>query len=120
MENKWISVNDRPPEYNENVLVFVRNYKGFNSFQKVSLYEKENPWIPEITHWMPLPEDPQEELPCNFCGTPNENNPHLKCARTPICTNDSIVQKSNCNGNAIVDVLLYCSKCRPEYFENES
>ena len=29
----------------------------------------------------------KSEWPCNVCDTPNLTKPHLKCARTPNCTN---------------------------------
>lgn len=28
-----------------------------------------------------------KEIPCNFCGTPDEEYPNKKCSKTPICSN---------------------------------
>ena len=63
---EWISVKDRLPEDNTNVLV----YRG--SLISVYTYIGHNEWEDDygywsrtdddgITHWMPLPEPPKEE-----------------------------------------------------------
>lgn len=65
---EWISVKDRLPEDNENVLAHTR-YGEIRVF----LSDEEGDWFDErgrfysrntsgaVTHWMPLPEPPKEE-----------------------------------------------------------
>lgn len=33
------------------------------------------------------------EVPCNFCGTPNMENPKKRCSRTWICTNPPLSEE---------------------------
>ena len=67
---KWISVEERLPEFEKLVLVAVNGkWKTFtfvNALQMATLYKDEG-WIiegfeewdkPEVTHWMPAPEMP--------------------------------------------------------------
>lgn len=64
---KWISVKDRLPNDNTLNIVFMRrsgNY-GFCTFKIAAWVDgKWNgpcfPW--EVTHWMPLPEPPKEDM----------------------------------------------------------
>ena len=78
--SQWISVRDRLPEINEEVIValpFVfededgpTNYKACrittarlvpdSEGAKWSIHT-ENGWITKVTHWMPLPAPPKEE-----------------------------------------------------------
>lgn len=78
-ESEWISVDDRLPEENEAVYCFGKQKDGYKIFGIFSLYT--NRWNPdvdyvsgrdyelttfylkdkEITHWMPLPKEPQAE-----------------------------------------------------------
>lgn len=81
-EPKWISVKDRLPELEEEVLVYasgkIDGFFGKNVIAICSRYEQKiypsapgyerwsSPWQYfhtdyEITHWMPLPEPPKEE-----------------------------------------------------------
>lgn len=57
---KWISVKDRLPEENKEVLCF--NNSGFivqNSW--LGLTDQDDKWFKRVfTHWMPLPEPPTE------------------------------------------------------------
>jgi hypothetical protein len=64
---KWISIeNDLPDEYPYDVLVFGKSECG-ECFYDVAFYD--GAWhcgywddeIDNITHWMPLPEPPEEE-----------------------------------------------------------
>jgi hypothetical protein len=56
----WIPVTEKLPENNVEVLKFVKNWKGYNSFITLGCFEKghENECV---THWMPLPEFPEEQ-----------------------------------------------------------
>lgn len=61
--SKWISVKDRLPDLDVEVLIFNGEiYKGF----RTDMY---GPWIwthydymptHDVTHWIPLPEPPKE------------------------------------------------------------
>ena len=58
MKNEWISVNDRLPDNPDPVLTFSNDIDG-------CLYRIMSPrfisGFPEkVTHWMPLPEPPEE------------------------------------------------------------
>lgn len=68
--NKWISVEDRFPVDNTDVLIYRGGFIG--DLMNVYTYSCDNEWIDEygcrasaneegITHWMPLPEPPSEE-----------------------------------------------------------
>jgi len=79
--NQWISVKDRLPELEQDVLVYaVGKGDGFTDFHIViskryvfrlvstssGIEEWQAPWPYfnrnyEVTHWMPLPEAPKEE-----------------------------------------------------------
>lgn len=58
----WISVEDRLPELEKNVLIFSNfgTYTGelkmHNEWADHHLYE-----IDQVTHWMPLPSPPRED-----------------------------------------------------------
>jgi len=58
---EWISIKDKLPEINEEVLVMDRDFMDF------AYYNSEGQWIDrefidldDVTHWMPLPEPPKE------------------------------------------------------------
>ena len=65
---EWVSVKDRMPNKGENVLVFAtaKYSKGWEfAIDRLEEGEKEPIWLYthgwfEVTHWMPLPEPPQE------------------------------------------------------------
>ena len=64
LHNKWISVRDRLPEEETEVLCYLGNalWKGI-----VVAFRRHGDWYfdgwkcPTVTHWMPLPEPPKEE-----------------------------------------------------------
>lgn len=73
---KWISVKDQLPEDKQRVLVIDENKEMFSAEFNLETYSRE-PESPEafiaffcgccytvdsITHWMPLPEGPSNEL----------------------------------------------------------
>jgi hypothetical protein len=68
--HKWISVEDRLPEENADVLIYRGGFIG--DLMNVYTYKGHNEWEDEygywsrtddegITHWMPLPEPPTEK-----------------------------------------------------------
>lgn len=62
---RWISVEDRLPEESEDVLVFCRNDNiTWNTIahRVRTLWWRSGVPIESITHWMPLPEPPEEEV----------------------------------------------------------
>ncbi len=75
----WISVKDRLPDPYIPVLIFNKNWArspqvgvyhdhlGFLLWSDLSKLPKEY----SFTHWMPLPEPPEEE-PCNCCCCKNK------------------------------------------------
>ena len=70
---EWISIKDRLPEHNQEILISDGEFIQLSCF-----YEWKNEsgfsrstWM-KATHWMPLPEPPDEEkeLKCERCGKP--------------------------------------------------
>ncbi len=72
--DRWISVDDTLPKHTGDVLVFVGINKlgegmhnetrvaNYNTvFQKFTVHESYNTLIGDVTHWMPLPEQPEVE-----------------------------------------------------------
>lgn len=69
----WISVKDRLPEESKNVLVYCKGgymssvsfshmWKAFNHFDSQGdPTEGDNHCFLDVTHWMPMPEPPEEE-----------------------------------------------------------
>lgn len=65
MENNWISVKERLPEDDSYYLTFTTEH----TFE-VYRYDGDGEWVTDwgdtanhdITHWMPLPEPPKEEV----------------------------------------------------------
>lgn len=58
---KWISVSERLPEDKELVLVTAKNCNPFTCWYNAPFRKWAcSGWI-EITHWMPLPEPPEEQ-----------------------------------------------------------
>ena len=60
----WISVKDRLPEPPAQCLVFsdkARRPRGMETATYTNLGWMTAAYFPEITHWMPLPEPPEED-----------------------------------------------------------
>ena len=61
---EWISVKDRLPPPNKLVLCWwqsgdgEKEHYGFATFQSHGVWYVSNEGMPEVTHWMPLPEPP--------------------------------------------------------------
>ena len=78
---KWISVEDRLPEKNKKVLIWIEGYSAHSGMHWTRKGYWLCPWhgdrwaeafmdkacehldmgFAEVTHWMPLPEPPEEE-----------------------------------------------------------
>ena len=67
----WISVKDELPNYRENVIVFTENHIDVGHLARGrygSLWWERDPidvWkdnevLRDVTHWMPLPDEPEE------------------------------------------------------------
>lgn len=73
--NGWISVKDRLPEDSDILVLVIVNGDPKNNIHLIGAYEiasysKDDGWIieeyaewenPDVTHWMPIPEPPEEE-----------------------------------------------------------
>ena len=59
---KWISVKERLPERGTNVIVFdfVDVFGGAFYSRDGSFYLSDSCRLYNVTHWMPLPEPPEE------------------------------------------------------------
>ena len=60
---EWISVEDRLPEDQEEVLVCTRSKNGIRNIDKgyMAIDHFIHRGCAEVTHWMPLPEQPKGE-----------------------------------------------------------
>ena len=70
--NEWISVEEKLPDTDDNVLVICngeyKNIRFINAYDLAAYDSDEDEWIldsyPEavvtVTHWMPLPQPPKE------------------------------------------------------------
>ena len=63
---KWIPVEERLPKPKELVLCRWRKVGyggvyGFATYQHDDVWYVSNEGMPEVTHWMPLPDRPKEE-----------------------------------------------------------
>lgn len=69
--DRWVSVNDRAPDNGQDVLVYIDDW---GKSRITGLNYDNGAWydcimncevvIPNITHWMPLPEPPREDGRC--------------------------------------------------------
>ena len=55
--NKWISVKDRLPEMNKNILICAKN--EISIFYPLLFLDPVRIIIDHIEYWMPLPEQPK-------------------------------------------------------------
>ena len=61
--SSWINVNDRLPKTCKDVLTCRRNgHVEMNWLMLVDGWYKDAPELNPVTHWMPLPEPPKEEI----------------------------------------------------------
>ena len=62
---KWIPVTERLPEPKELVLCIWKDingiHYGFARYQHDNVWYVSNEGMPEVTHWMPLPQPPKGE-----------------------------------------------------------
>lgn len=69
---EWISIKEKLPRPLENVMVYSKSQGVWLGFYEPNIYDVENNTsfylrddlglYCDITHWMPLPEEPEEEL----------------------------------------------------------
>ena len=83
-KSRWISVEERLPEGNADVIVYIQHPISGHCWMKIAHHVSEmgldecvdDEWwldgsgetVSYVTHWMPMPEPPKEE--------PHEENPH--------------------------------------------
>lgn len=58
--SEWINTKDRLPEKSGRYLCFTRNEINVLGFDKNKMYSRMI-WKHEVSHWMPLPEEPKGE-----------------------------------------------------------
>lgn len=59
-QSEWISVEDRLPEKNVRVLVYIKSSRSYTRFDTDRLDDRGFVrWFNDVTHWMPLPEPPK-------------------------------------------------------------
>ena len=57
---EWISVDERLPEKNVRVLVYIKSSRSYTRFDTDRLDNRGFVrWFNDVTHWMPLPEPPK-------------------------------------------------------------
>ena len=67
LENQWISVEDRLPEFHIQILFYAGNIDGLlkGAFYRHSHRFQDNGgnffYKSDVTHWMPLPNKPKEQ-----------------------------------------------------------
>lgn len=62
--SEWISIDERLPEEDVRVLVYINSERSYTKFDTDRLKEgKWVRWYSDVTHWMPLPEAPKGEQP---------------------------------------------------------
>ena len=63
--SEWIHVNERLPETNERVLVYLKEkVSRYTQIDTDRVIAKKAGWVrwgDEVTHWMPLPEPPKPQ-----------------------------------------------------------
>lgn len=65
---EWISIHDKLPEDQEEVLVCTRSKNGVRNIDKgyLSIDRFITRGHAQVTHWMPLPAFPEEDPPCSM------------------------------------------------------
>lgn len=59
-QSGWISVDERLPEYDERVLVYLDSKRSYTKIDTDRIVRGRGVrWGNDITHWMPLPEAPK-------------------------------------------------------------
>ena len=59
-KQEWISVDERLPEKNVRVLVYIKSNRSYTRFDTDRLDDRGFVrWFNDVTHWMPLPEAPK-------------------------------------------------------------
>lgn len=59
-QGEWISVDERLPEKNVRVLVYIKSSRSYTRFDTDRLDDRGFVrWFNDVTHWMPLPEAPK-------------------------------------------------------------
>lgn len=65
-EMKWIPVTERLPKHEDAVLCFIKNGQQdilqFDNFENLWVGQQWRYKRHAVTHWMPLPEPPKEDL----------------------------------------------------------
>lgn len=66
MKDNWISVKDRLPKTETEVLFYNKKYDyvthgKFYEIQKIFDYDQDYDHLIEVSHWMPMPEKPTED-----------------------------------------------------------
>jgi len=67
LENQWISVEDRLPDFHIQILFYAGDMDGLlkGAFYRHSHRFRDNEgnffYKSDVTHWMPLPEPPKEQ-----------------------------------------------------------
>ena len=56
---KWISVKDRFPDNEDNIILAYDGCVGFGWYSHVQSVFYSGAYAREVTHWMPLPETPK-------------------------------------------------------------
>ena len=60
--SEWISVDERLPDENVRVLVYINSERSYTKIDTDRLKEgKFVRWYKDVTHWMPLPKPPKGE-----------------------------------------------------------
>lgn len=59
-QSAWISVEERLPDEDVRVLVYIKSERSYTKFDTDRLkHGKWVRWYSDVTHWMPLPEAPK-------------------------------------------------------------
>lgn len=85
-QSEWISVEDKLPNENDRVLVYVNSERSYTKFDTDRLSGgKWVRWYKDVSHWMPLPEAPKMKR--NKGMNKEQIIKALSCCKTPKCSN---------------------------------